>query len=230
VAASARRLDGAAIVFDLDGTLVDTAPDLMRTLNTVLAEEGLPPLAFELAPTLVGRGARAMLERGFAADGRPLEEPEASRLFDRFIDHYLDHCADESRPFPGVIEALDRLEAEGAALAVCTNKRTDLSLAVMDALGLTSRFAAIVGPDLAPRPKPDASHLLRAIELAGGDPRRAVMVGDSINDVLAARNAKVPVVLVSFGYTDIPPRDLDADALIDRFDELYGAVVRLAGG
>jgi phosphoglycolate phosphatase len=229
VPASSKRLDGAVIVFDLDGTLIDTAPDLMNTLNAVLAEEGLPPLAYEMAPVLVGRGARAMLERGFQADGRPLEEPEASRLFDRFIDHYLDHIADESRPFPGVIEALDRLEEACAVLAICTNKRTDLSLAVLDALGLTSRFAAIVGPDLAPRPKPDASHLLRAIELAGGDPARALMVGDSINDVLAARNAKVPVVLVSFGYTDVPPRDMDADALIDRFDELFDQVTRLVG-
>jgi len=229
VPATSKRLDGAVIVFDLDGTLIDTAPDLMFTLNTVLGEQGLPPLPYEMASSLVGRGARAMLERGFQADGRPLEEPEASRLFDRFIDHYLDHIADESRPFPGVIEALDRLEDAGAALAVCTNKRTDLSLAVLDALGLTSRFAAIVGPDLAPRPKPDASHLLRAIELAGGDPARALMVGDSINDVLAARNAKVPVVLVSFGYTDIPPRDMDADALIDGFDELYDQVARLIG-
>ena len=221
------RLRGAVIVFDLDGTLVDTAPDLMSTLNVVLGEQGLPPLAYELAPSLVGRGAKAMLERGFAADGRPLDEPEASRLFDRFIAHYLDHCADRSRPFPGVLDALDRLAADGATLAVCTNKRTDLSLAVTDALGLTARFKAIVGPDLAPHPKPDASHLLKAIELAGGDPARAVMVGDSINDALAARNAEVPLVLVSFGYTDVPARDMDPDALIDGFGELYDQVVRL---
>ncbi|MGZ3274169.1 MAG: HAD family hydrolase [Caulobacteraceae bacterium] len=229
MAASSSRLDGAVIAFDLDGTLVDTAPDLMSTLNTVLGEEGLPPLAYEMAPLLVGRGAKVMLERGFAADGRPLEEPDASRLFARYIEHYLAHCADESRPFPGVIEALDRLEAEGAILAVCTNKRTDLSLAVLGALDLTSRFKVIVGADMAPRPKPDASHLLHTIQLAGGDPARALMVGDSINDVLAARNAKVPIVLVSFGYTDVPPRDMDADALIDRFDELYDPVMRLVG-
>ena len=225
--ASSKRLDGAVIVFDLDGTLVDTAPDLMNTLNTVLGEEGLPPLPYETAPLLVGKGARVMLERGFAADGRPLEEADASRLFDRFIQHYLAHIADESRPFPGVLEALDRFEAEGAILAVCTNKRTDLALAVLNALGLTSRFKAVVGPDMAPRPKPDASHLLRTIELCGGDPARAVMVGDSINDVLAAKNAQVPVVLVSFGYTDTPPKDMDADALIDGFDELYDQVLRL---
>ena len=229
MAASPTRLNGAVIVFDLDGTLVDTAPDLMGPLNAVLDEEGLPPLPYEMAPLLVGRGAKVMLERGFAADGQPLEEPEASRLFDRFIAVYLGRIADHSRPFPGVLEALDRLEAEGAILAVCTNKRTDLSLAVMDALDLTKRFKVIVGPDMAPRPKPDASHLLRTVELAGGDPKRAVMVGDSINDVLAAKNAEIPVVVVTFGYTDIPAKDLGGDALIDRFDELYDAVVKLLG-
>jgi phosphoglycolate phosphatase len=229
VPASARRLDGAVIAFDLDGTLVDTAPDLMGTLNTVLGEQGLPPLAYEMAPLLVGRGAKVMLERGFAADGKPLEEPEASRLFDRFIEVYLGRIAEESRPFPGVIEALDRLQAEGAVLAVCTNKRTDLSLAVMGALQLTDRFRAIVGPDQAPRAKPDASHLLRTIDLAGGDRRRALMVGDSVNDVLAAKNAEIPVVVVSFGYTDVPPADLGGDALIDRFDELFDVVMRLMG-
>jgi phosphoglycolate phosphatase len=217
------------IVFDLDGTLVDTAPDLMGTLNTVLGEEGLPPLPYETAPLLVGRGAKVMLERGFAADGQPLDEPEASRLFDRYIEIYLGRIADLSRPFPGVLDALDRLEAEGAILAVCTNKRTDLSLAVMDALDLTKRFKVIVGPDMAPRPKPDASHLLRTVELAGGDPQRAVMIGDSINDVLAAKNAKIPVVVVTFGYTDVPARDLGGDALIDRFDELDAAVAKLLG-
>jgi phosphoglycolate phosphatase len=206
---------------------VDTAPDLMGTLNTVLGEEGLPPLAYETAPLLVGRGAKVMLERGFAADGRPLEEPDTSRLFARFIAVYLSRIADHSRPFPGVIEALDRLEAQGAILAICTNKRTDLSLALLDALGLTQRFKAVVGADLAPKAKPDASHLLHTIALCGGDPKRAVMIGDSINDVLAAKNAGVPVVVVSFGYTDIPAKDLGGDALIDGFDELNAAVLTL---
>jgi phosphoglycolate phosphatase len=217
------------IAFDLDGTLVHTAPDLMGALNILLAEEGLPPLPLETAPMLVGRGAKIMIERGFAAAGEPLHEPRASALFDRYIELYLARIADESRPYEGMIDALNELEAEGAILAVCTNKRTDLSLALLDALDLTHRFKAIVGADQAPRPKPDASHLLHTIEQAGGDPTRALMVGDSINDVLAARNAKVPVVLVSFGYTDIPPADMDSDALIDRFDELFDQVLRLAG-
>lgn len=208
---------------------MDTAPDLMGTLNTVLGEEGLPPLAYETAPLLVGRGAKVMLERGFAADGRPLEEPDTGRLFARFIEVYLGRIADQSAPFDGVIAALDALEAQGAILAICTNKRTDLSLALLDALDLTKRFKAVVGADLAPRAKPDASHLLHTIELAGGVPNRAVMVGDSINDVLAAKNAGVPVVVVSFGYTDIPPKDLGGDVLIDRFDELQDVVLKLAG-
>jgi phosphoglycolate phosphatase len=199
----------------------------MATLNAVLDEEGLPPLAYEMAPLLVGRGARVMIERGFAAAGEPLDEANTGRLFSRYIELYLARIAQDSRPFEGAIEAMDALEAEGAILAICTNKRTDLSLALLDALGLTHRFKTVVGADLAPRPKPDASHLLHTIELAGGDPRRALMIGDSINDVLAARNAEVPVVVVSFGYTDIPPADLDGDALIDRFDELYGQVMRL---
>jgi phosphoglycolate phosphatase len=199
------------------------------TLNTVLAEEGLPPLPYEMAPRLVGRGAKVMLERGFAADGKPLEEPEASRLFTRYIDEYLAHICDHSRPYPGVLDALDRFEGEGAILAVCTNKRTDLSLAVLDALDLTRRFKVVVGADMAPRPKPDASHLLHTIDLAGGDPKRAVMVGDSINDVLSAKNAEVPVVVVTYGYTDVPARDLGGDMLIDHFDELFAPVVKLLG-
>ena len=215
------------IAFDLDGTLVHTAPDLMGTLNTLLAEEGLPPLPLETAPMLVGRGAKVMIERGFTAAGEPLHEPRASALFDRYIALYLGRIADESRPYEGMIDALNELEAAGAILAVCTNKRTDLSLALLDALDLTSRFKVIVGADLAPRPKPDASHLLHTIALAGGDPARALMVGDSINDVLAAKNAGVPVVVVSFGYTDIPPADLDGDALIDRFDELFEQGLKL---
>ncbi len=215
------------IAFDLDGTLVDTAPDLMATLNTLLEQEGLPALPVSMAGQLVGRGAKVMIERGFEAAGETLDPDHATVLFHRYISLYRSRIADESRPFPGVIEALDALEAQGAILAVCTNKRTDLSLALLDALDLTRRFAVVVGADMAPKPKPDASHLLMAIEKAGGVPTRAVMVGDSINDVLAARNAGAPMILVTFGYTDTPAKDLDRDILIDRFDQLYDSVLAL---
>jgi phosphoglycolate phosphatase len=215
------------VVFDLDGTLVDTAPDLIGTLNTLLAQEGLAPLPVESAPRFVGQGAKAMIQRGFAAAGEALDPAHLTRLFDRYIALYLPRIADHSAPYPNLLAALDLLAAEGAILAVCTNKRTDLSLALMDALDLTGRFAAIVGPDQAPAQKPDGRHLLTAITQAGGDPARALMVGDSLNDVLAARNAGVPVVLVSFGYSDTPAADMDRDVLIDDFADLYAAVLTL---
>jgi phosphoglycolate phosphatase len=226
---SSTPLAGATIVFDLDGTLIETAPDLVGTLNVLLEREGIAPLPLAQARTLIGQGARALIARGFASAGAPLDEPRLSTLFDAFIAHYLAHIADESLPFPGLLPALDVLEAEGARLAICTNKRTDLSVALMEALGLSHRFAAIVGGDAVPAQKPAAGHLLATIERSGGDAARSVMIGDSASDAGAARAAGVPLVLVSFGYTDIPAGDLGADVLIDHFDELPAACRKLLG-
>ena len=220
-------LKDATVVFDLDGTLVDTAPDLIGTLNLMLADAGLPTVPPASARHLVGRGARHLLEHGFREAGADLSRERADALAERFVDLYLERIADESRPFEGVEAALDELAAAGARLAVCTNKLTGLSNALLDALGLASRFAAVLGPDAAARRKPDADHLLRTIERAGGDPARAVMVGDSETDVGAARNAGVPVIVVSFGYTEIPPQELGADVLIDRYADLPAATARL---
>jgi phosphoglycolate phosphatase len=220
-------LRGAVIAFDLDGTLVETAPDLIGALNVVLGERGLPLVSVGAARALVGRGARKLIERGFAAAGQPLDDAEIGGLVARFIEAYSARIARESRPFPGLSAALDELEAAGAILCVCTNKRTDLSLALLDALHLTPRFAAVVGADRAPKPKPDPSHLLAAIAAAGGDPAFALMVGDSANDVDSAKAAGVPVIAVTFGYTETPAQDLGADAVIDRFDELPAVARRL---
>jgi phosphoglycolate phosphatase len=220
-------LAGATIVFDLDGTLVDTAPDLGSTLNLLLAREGIAALPLSDARDMIGQGARALIARGFATAGAPLDEAKLSALFVDFIGHYRAHIADESRPFPGVAETLQVLAAEGARLAVCTNKRTDLSVALLDALGLSDRFAAIVGADAAPAPKPSAAHLVAAIERAGGRVQRAVMVGDSASDAGAARAAGVPLVLVSYGYTDVPAHQLDPDVLLDHFGDLPEACRRL---
>jgi phosphoglycolate phosphatase len=217
------------IVFDLDGTLVDTAPDLIGSLNVVLAEEGVEPVILADARHVVGRGAKAMIARGFERAGALVPEHRAEPLFERFIEVYLGRIAEESRMFEELEATLDTLAAEGATLAVCTNKRHDLSLALLDALDLTRRFAAVVGADKAPAPKPDARHLLLAIEASGGRPERALMVGDSISDVLAARNAGVPVVVASFGYTDVPAAELGADALIDHYTELPALARRLLG-
>jgi phosphoglycolate phosphatase len=217
------------IAFDLDGTLVETAPDLIGALNVVLSERGLAPMPLASARVLVGRGARKLIENGFAAAGRALDPSDIGGLVTRFIEVYAGRIASESQPYPSLTEALDELAAAGAILCVCTNKRSDLSLALLDALQLTHRFAAVVGADRAPKPKPDPSHVLAAIAAAGGDPAFALMVGDSANDVDSAKAAKVPVVAVTFGYTETPARDLGADAVIDRFDELPAVARRLLG-
>lgn len=222
-------LKGAVIAFDLDGTLVDTAHDLIGTLNVLLGEEGLPALPLLDARPFIGRGARWLIERGFSAAGAPLDEDRIGPLFDRFIAHYHANIAVESRPFPGVVETLDQMKAAGAKLAVCTNKRTDLSVALLDALDLARRFDAIIGADAAPAPKPDARHLTTAVEAVGGHISRTVMVGDAATDAGAARAAGAALVLVSFGYTEIPATELGADVLIHNFGDLTDACIRLLG-
>ncbi len=217
------------LVLDLDGTLVDTAGDLIATLNRVLTGEGLRPMTRDDAGALLGAGARAMIERGFRLNDASLDTATLDRLFADFIPLYAADIAAESRPFPGVVEALDRFAAAGWRLAVCTNKLEGLSRRLLDELALTSRFAAICGGDTFPTRKPDAGHLLGTIARAGGDPARAVMVGDSATDVNAARNAGVPVVGVTFGYTDAPIASFDPDAVIDHFDALWDAVAGIEG-
>jgi phosphoglycolate phosphatase len=223
----AAALSGAVIAFDLDGTLVDTAPDLVGTLNVLLAEEGVAPLSLDEARPFIGRGARWLLERGFQTADAPLAPERVQPLFDRFLAHYNAHIADASRPFPGVVKALEALKARGAILSVCTNKLTSLSNALLDKLDLSYLFDAVVGADSAPAAKPDPRHLLAAIAAAGGIPEKAVLVGDAATDVGAARAAKVPLILVSFGYTETPARELAPDILIDHFDELPEACERL---
>lgn len=221
------KLQGATLAFDLDGTLADTAPDLVGTLNDMLEAEGLPPLPLERARHMVGHGARALLIRGFEAAGAPWRPERDAELNARFIEVYLARIARESRPFPGVDEVLDAFARDGAALVVCTNKRTDLSLALLEAVGLADRFVAVVGADYGGPRKPDAAHLQAALEAAGGDPSRAVMVGDSETDVGAARAAGVPSVVFTFGYCSTSVAELGADAVLDRWSDLPAAVDRL---
>ena len=220
-------MKGATIAFDLDGTLVDSAPDLVSSLNALLAEEGLPCLTFEHIMTMVGAGAWMLVKRGFAAAGEPLDESHKPRIFGRFLDIYTARIAVQTRPYPGCLEALDALAGAGATLVVCTNKLTGLSVALLDALDMTDRFAAVIGQDSAPAAKPDARHLLTAIAAAGGTADRALLVGDSGADFHAARNAEVPVVLVPFGYSDVDVRTLDADALCETWREIPAACARL---
>ena len=220
-------LTGATIVFDLDGTLVDTAPDLVGTLNAVLAEHGLPALAYETVKGMVGAGAWALVKRGFAAAGEPLGEERKEALFGRFIEIYEGRIAQASRPYPGCLKALDALAAAGAVLAVCTNKYSKGSDLLLEALGMKARFAAVTGPDRAPAAKPDARHIAAAVGAAGGSLDRAIMVGDSITDFNAARATGVPVILVPFGYSDVPASTLAADAFCETWDSVPAACARL---
>jgi phosphoglycolate phosphatase len=220
-------MNGATIVFDLDGTLIDTAPDLIDTLNIVFAREGLPPVPYETARTLIGGGARAMIVRGLEAEGRTVLPAELERLFQDFLAHYSEHIADRSRPFPGLTDALDTLAANGSRLAVCTNKLEHLSVLLLKQLGLAHRFAVICGQDTFGVQKPDPEVLRRTIAAAGGTLRNAIMIGDSLTDIRTARAADVPVIAVDFGYTDRPVSELGPDRIISRFADLPLAVAEL---
>lgn len=217
-------MSAPVLVFDLDGTLVDTAPDLIGTLNAILAAEGIPPTAVADARHLVGAGAKVMIERALAKQSIRPDAAMLDRLFKNFLDHYAEHIADASLPFPGLMEALDELERDGFRFVVCTNKLENLSRLLLDSLKLTQRFAFICGQDTFGVAKPDPTPLVQTVAKAGGDPARSIMIGDSATDVKTARAAKMPVIVVSFGYTDTPADQLGGDLLINRFSELPHAV------
>jgi len=219
-----RDLEGWTIAFDLDGTLVDSAPDLIGTLNRMLVEEGLPTVSMESAQTLIGSGARALLVHGFEAAGASVERAQSDELFERFLVDYAGHIADGSQPFDGVVETLERLKERGAILVVATNKRSDLSELLLEKLDLTRHFAAVVGPDRVSARKPSGAHLREAVSIAGGDPERAIMVGDAAPDAGAAKDAGIPCILVTFGYTPTPVEGLGGDVLIDEFEDVEEAI------
>jgi len=221
-------LNGATIAFDLDGTLVDTAPDLLRALDAVMDIEGLPRPPANALRAMVGHGARALIERAAADAGATFEPQRLERATAAFIEIYRRDIAGASVPFPGVEAALTRLSDAGALLSVCTNKRTDLSVELLEALGLADRFAAIIGADAVPDRKPHPDHFRAAIAAAGGDVAQAFMVGDTAADVQSAQAAGRPCVVVRFGYSGVAPVELGADALIDHYDELDAALLRLA--
>ncbi len=224
-------LKDATIVFDLDGTLVDTAPDLTNALNHVLVARGHAAIAPEIIRAAVGRGARVMIEAALELAG---VEDDVDEMLEAFLVYYEANIAAESRPFPGAAEALERLAGSGARLAVCTNKRASLSHKLLKELALSDHFAAVAGRDTFPVSKPDPGHLLGTIALAGGDPRRALMIGDSETDFAAAQAASVPIVLTRFGYGPLPQcSNGRLAATIGHFAELAGlagALLSLAPG
>jgi phosphoglycolate phosphatase len=217
----------STIVFDLDGTLVDTAPDLIDALNFVLDREGLPAVPLHSARNLIGGGARKLIERGLELEGRAAGAGEVDRMTKDFIEYYAAHIADASRPFEGLEGALDDLTARGCRFAVCTNKLEWLSKRLLNQLGLSARFAAICGADTFGVAKPDPAILRQTVARAGGVIPATIMVGDAGTDIGVARRAGVPVIGVSFGYTEVPMAELKPDHLIHHMSDLPDAVEAL---
>ena len=215
------------VVFDLDGTLLDTAPDLLRALNQVLRNEGLSAIQRADVAGLFGHGARALIGEGFRKGNRPLDAARLPELVERFIAFYAAEIAVETRPYPGLIDALGRLSRRGFGMAVCTNKREALSHAVIEGTGLKPFFATVVGGDSLPEQKPHPRPLLEAIARSGGTPEAAIMIGDSETDIATARAAGVPAIAVDFGYGGRPASEFGADAVISHYDELNGVIDKL---
>ncbi len=209
------------VAFDLDGTLADTAPDLAAALNHALDRLGRPAVEPASVRYLVGHGARALLRRGLATSGAA-DEALIEEGFSHFIDHYAANICAGTTCYPGLEPVLDQLKTLGVRTAICTNKPERLTHLLLDALGWTARFDAVVAGDTLPVRKPDPAPLHEAIARAGGG--RAAFVGDSITDADTARAAGVPFVAVSFGFCDGPVSQLGAARVIDHYDELLDAL------
>jgi len=220
-------MQGWTFVFDLDGTLIDTAPDLIRATNYIMQAEGLAPHPPATLRPTISFGARKLIIRGLEMHGHTRSRADIDALLARFLDYYADNIAVESRPFEALVDTLETLARSGARLAVCTNKVERLSRILLAQLRLDTHFAAITGRDTFPVCKPDPAHLTGAIEMAGGDRDRAIMIGDSEVDITTAKAAGIPVVAVTFGYPATPVEDLAPDAIIGHYGELEDVARRL---
>jgi phosphoglycolate phosphatase len=218
------NLPFAVIVFDLDGTLLDTAPDLCRAVNYMLVRLGRVELERERITKMIGRGMRVLVERALTATGRATREMVDEAL-PVFLEYYEAHIADQTHPYPGAAEALKQLITHGARLAICTNKPEQLTRKLLAIFDWEKHFASIVGGDTTTARKPDPTPLLTAVERAGGG--RAVLIGDSTNDTETAKAAGLPSIAVTFGYRDRPAEALDATCLIDSYEALLPTLVAL---
>jgi phosphoglycolate phosphatase len=210
-----------AVIFDLDGTLVDTAPDLWRATNHVLSQAGRGEVTLDQVRAFVGYGARKLIARGFTATGGAPDDRDIEPLYEKFVAYYGANIATASTPFPGCLALLDRLKADGIHLGICTNKLESLSVKLIDALGLSAYFDAIVGPDTIGIAKPDPAPYREALRRMGAERARSVLIGDSETDVLTARAAGVSVIGVTFGYTAEPIQSFKPDALVSHFSKAY---------
>ncbi|MDJ0614846.1 MAG: HAD-IA family hydrolase, partial [Rhizobiaceae bacterium] len=196
------------IIFDLDGTLAHTAPDLIGTLNRITAPHDLKPAKMADVGQIVGHGAKAMIARAFELENKPLNERLHDELFEAFLEDYFQNLANETHLFDGVTDAMDGLSEKGFEFAVCTNKKHSMAVPLLEQLGVSDRFRAVTGGDSFEFRKPDARHLEETAKLAGHEINKAIMIGDSETDINAAKNAGIPSVAVTFGYTNIPASEL----------------------
>ncbi len=214
------------LCLDLDGTLVDTAPDLIRVTNETIALEGLPKTHFKTARREVGYGSKKLIASAMKREGHTVSEGRLTELQQWFLSRYAETLSEHSRPFPGVTDTLRHLRRGGATLAVCTNKPGYLARPLLDQLKMTQHFKTIVGGDEAPKAKPDPRHLLQA---AGTNRRgkRIVMIGDSFPDIRAGHNAKVPTILMRYGYTPINAHRLKPTYALDNFRDIPSVLTKL---
>jgi len=217
-----------ALIFDLDGTLIDSAPDVCAAINRALAGHGRRRITLAEAKALIGQGARVLSERALALTGRSGAPDEIESLVEEFIASYTERPVEHTVVYPGAREALRGFRAAGLRLAICTNKPKATTTPVMATLGLDGFFDVVSCGDQVPHRKPDARHVLGVIEELGTMPATTAMIGDSENDIAAARAAGVLSVAVTFGYAHLPYPELGADALIDRFEELPEALRMIA--
>ena len=218
----------SVLVFDLDGTLVSSMEDLVATLNVVMSAAGHREIPKQDVANMVGLGAKVLLQRGLDYNNVEWNEETLAPLLDHFLDYYSANIAVHTRPFEGVVPALETFREQGWKLAICTNKAERLTLPLLDTLNLSGYFDAVVSGDTFSVAKPHAEPLLGAISRAGGNVQGSIMIGDSGADIKAARNAKIPVIAVDFGYTPVPVNELGPDKVISHFDELAGAISELS--
>ncbi len=220
---------GRDLIFDLDGTLIDSAPDIAHALNHLLGELGLRSLDIATVRSLVGDGAPELMRKALAIAGRDVAPADIPPLFERYRAYYLENATRLTRPYAGVPETLAALRASGHRMVVCTNKIQKPTLKILDGLDLTKFFDGVMGGDVTPARKPDPRHLLAALALIDGAPNEAVMIGDGINDALAAKAAGIPLLILDSGYGEVPARDLGGDLLLESFSEIPEALGRLDG-
>lgn len=222
----ATRFD--TVIYDLDGTLIDSARDMCVAVSRVLADHGLPAISDEDARHFMGEGSKITMRRAFAKNGRTLDEAEASAVTREFVRYYEANPVRYTTAFDGVAEVVARFDRLGLRQGVCTNKFEGPARTILKDLKLMPPIADVAGADTFTVRKPDPGHILQLIDKIGGHRERAVMIGDSVHDVAAAHAASIPAVLVSWGYTARPASELGAEAVIDHFSSLPQALEQIA--